>query len=189
MKRKIMICVFCVLMMIALAGCVFLQVSETIPTTGSGDPSVVLAESMERYSQIVSGELPEDFCLTIYYVNPEIDTRIAWDAEDLMRAGNVKKIEVSLNELSLHINVLRAMESTVLQPAEDAYVNARVYYYFEAGDAGKVLEVIICERYCEAFVNGIRVDHSKILYELIMPFLEEEDFLELGLPLDGNIPE
>lgn len=44
----------------------------------------------------------------------------------------------------------------------------------------KLLEVTVCEINRNAYVNDIEVKHDPVLYELITPFLSEEDREILG---------
>lgn len=141
--------------------------------TGCADTEVTLEESLEDdYLKAVEGEFPEDLRLTIYYIYPYILTRRPLSVENLINLTDVNKVIVESKELSTQVDLLRKLDPSILQPAkEEAYVNARMYYVFEAGD-DKLLEVIISTG--SVFVNGFAVEYHPVVCELIAPFLPED---------------
>ena len=140
------------------------------------NPQAQLQRSMQNYANLLSNDIPQDFRLTIYYMSPRIFTRAPLSVDDLKTHSETKKIVVHSDELSAHITLLKKMDASILQPnKENAYVNARIYYVFETDSNSKLLDVTINSIHGNSFVNGIAVEDNPILYDLIIPFLSEED--------------
>ena len=157
---------------------VFVLVAVAVNCFG---PSIRLRLALSDYSNIVSDGIPEDLSLTIYYVSPYILTRHPWRIEDLVKATDVKKITIDSEELAPYLELLRKLDASALQPVnEETYLNARLYYVFETDD-GKLLEVAINGWSGNAFVNGVEIEPSSVLYDIIIPFLSEEDRNVLGI--------
>ncbi|MBO5175465.1 MAG: hypothetical protein J6B84_10035, partial [Eubacterium sp.] len=84
--------------------------------------------------------------------------------------------------LASHWELLKELKPDILQPVqEESHINARLYYFFEVGDSEKILEVIISNIYGSVFVNGFNVENNPVFYDLILPFLEDEDRQILGI--------
>ena len=148
-----------------------------------GQASVTSLEaSMDEYLKTVDGMLPDDLRLTIYYLDPTILTRAPLSKEDLQSYPGVVKITVDAEELASHWELLKELKPDILQPVqEESHINARLYYFFEVGDSEKILEVIISNIYGSVFVNGFNVENNPVFYDLILPFLEDEDRQILGI--------
>lgn len=160
--------ILCFLLLSILAGCT--------------DTSDQLQNVLDDYTKVVAGDLPEDLRLTIYYISPSILTRVPVSAEALMDFPGVKTILVKFGELAAHSELLRKLEPSILQPVEEgSYIDARLYYVFEVGESEKILEVVISKIYGTVFVNGIEVENNAVFYELILPFLTEQDRSILGI--------
>lgn len=172
MKRTLIIFCLLGLLVTTLTGCQnpSAQAKNQIPLTP-------LEESMADYTKMVEGELPNDLRLTIYYINPRIDTRYSVTKEALKTFHDVTVIVVESEKLKDHLDLLRKLEPSVLQPVEEpSYINARLYYVFEVGDSEVILDVVTgAERNDTFFVNGIEVEPNPVFYELLLPFLMEED--------------
>mgnify|MGYP003520259334 CR=1 FL=1 len=141
-----------------------------------------LEEAMNDYSEIVAGDLPEDIRLTIYYLNPDILTRIPLSKDDLATFPGVVKINVNSEELASHWSLLKELNPSILHLVEkETHMNARLYYVFEVGDSNKILEVVISNIHGSVYVNGIEVEDNPIFYELIVHFLTEEGRNTLGI--------
>ena len=168
MKRKaIALLLVGVLLAGALSGC-----------QNSSDP---VTKALAEYSRMLKKDLPGNLRLTIYYISPTILTRRPLSKEELMTDRDVVKIIVEADELAEHRAILEKLNPSILQPVkEETYINARLYYVFEVGASNKILEVIISEIHGSVFVNGTEVEHHDVFYELIDPFLSEEDRDILG---------
>lgn len=150
--------------------------------TGCANTSAQAQNPLADYEKMLSGDIPQDLRLTIYYMDPAILTLVPLSAEDLMSFSETKKIVVGSDELAANFEPFKKLNSSVLQPAiVTSYIDARMYYVLEAGDSGKLLEVTISQVRGNIFVNGMEVEHNRIFYELIAPFLTEEARIMYGL--------
>ena len=141
-----------------------------------------------------------DLRLKIYYMSAEGDFFLMpFDVDRLIRASDTQ-IVIEGEELKAHIDLLKELNAEVLTPVkEKAYLDARLCYIFETTDGEKVLEVAssgVTDSQTDAlsellesenpenidltefkgvvFVNGIAVEHSDILYEVIKPFCTDD---------------
>ena len=106
-----------------------------------------------------------------------------FDVDRLIRASDTQ-IVIEGEELKAHIDLLKELKADALTPVkEKAYLDARLCYIFETTDGEKVLEVASYgspkdiknfEGRYYVFVNGIAVEHSDILYEVIKPFCTDD---------------
>lgn len=176
MKYISILLVLAILLTCSLIGCKDLSSMKEKQT-----PVTSLEESMSKYLKTVEEKLPDDFRLTIYYLDPTVLTRVPLSKEDLQSFPGVVKITVEADELASHWELLKELNPDILQPVqEESYINARLYYFFEVGDSEKILEVIISNIYGSLFVNGFNVENNPVFYDLILPFLEDEDRQILG---------
>lgn len=160
--------------------------SATIMTVCYSD-ILQLRWAINHYQTVLGGELPEDLTLTIYYLPYYILTRAPLTVEDLMEMEATVKIVVKSDELENHLSALKQLGSSAVQPTKEKFgLNARVYYIFETSDSEKLLEVAMQQFIGDteavgAFVNGIAVAKNPVLYEIIVPFLSEEDRNSSGI--------
>ena len=140
-----------------------------------------------RYQKAIGGEKTEGLTLTIYYIPHYLLTRAPLTVEDLKGMEDTRKIVVSSDELAEHLIKFKQLDLSALRPTKEKYgMNACFYYVIESGEQ-KVLEVVMQQLVGEddeafgTFVNGIRVKSIPALYEIIYPFLSEEEHRELGL--------
>lgn len=146
-------------------------------------PDRQLEKALSGYSKMLEDPLPEDITLTIYYMSPDIYTFHPLSAEDLIESvektknpSSEKKIVIEYDVLSTHVDLLKKLNASVLQPyEEEPYMNARLYYVIETGDSGKLLEVVGNQFSGPAFVNGVPVVQDSVIFEVVAPFLTEED--------------
>ena len=140
-------------------------------TTASGSAQ----SPIDDYSAMLKEGIPEDLCLTIYYMDPRILTRLPLSADDLINFSETKKIVVEAKELEENLNLLKKLELDVLQPAAmKSYIDARMYYVLASENSGKLLDVIISQIHGNVFVNGEEVNYDPVFLEIISPFLTEE---------------
>lgn len=163
----------------------FILLTSLLP--GCSNPHDQLGDSMEGYTRMLEGDLPENLRLTIYYMSTAILTYVPLSAEDLIRCSNTSKIVIEADELATNLGLLKKVDASILQPVqEESYINARLYYVFEVGDSEKLLEVTVTPThldkiYGHVVVNGIEVEDNPIFYELIIPFLTEDAHNALGI--------
>ena len=150
-----------------------------------------LEHALERYREVVQGEIPEDIRLTLYgrYVHniPEFwstDTHIT--PEEVMAEHNIM-ITVGPDQLALHWGTFQELLPAVLDPASEirGYVSARVYYVLEIGDGQgnyeKILEVLYDKPGENVLVNGVEVEDTDLFCDLVSPFVA--DYERSGLYL------
>ncbi len=149
---------------------------------GCANPSAQPQNPLADYEKMLSGDIPQNLRLTIYYMDPTILTLMPLSAEDLMDFPETRKIVVESGELAANFEPFKELNFSILQPAKiTSYIDARMYYVLEAGDSGKLLEVTISQVHGNMFVNGIEVEHNRIFYDLIDPFLTEEARIMYGI--------
>ena len=144
-------------------------------------PTLQLHYALKNYTKMITTGIPEDLRLIIYYIDPHILTRYPLSIDGLVGLDDVDIIEVDAQKLADHWELLRKLDAAALQPVEEkTYLDVRLYYVFETGDGNKLLEVAISEINGNVFVNGVEVEHDPVFYEIIAPFLSEEDHTVLG---------
>ena len=166
----------------------FMLIILLVPSlTGCSSPSAQFRNTFSVYLDVISKDIPEDMQLTIYYIDPLILTRRALSTDDLVNHP-AKKIVVESEELSTQIALLSKLEPSSLEPVkEETYLDARLYYVVETETHGKILEVAISEiGGRNVFVNGIEVEDNSVFYEVITPFLSEEDIAILSRTFSGE---
>ena len=130
---------------------------------------------LSSYSEIITGDIPDDICLTIYYVDPQILTTYPWSADTLINSSTVQKIVVEREEILRNIDTFHKLNWSILTPTKNELrINARLYYVIESSEHGKLLEVVISEVRGNVVVNGIEVENNSLFYELIWPYLPED---------------
>ena len=165
----------------------FMLIILLVPSLAGCSPSAQLRNTFSVYLDVISEDIPEDIQLTIYYIEPWILTNRPWSTDDLVNCGHAKKIVVEYEELSTQIALLSKLEPSILEPVkEETYLDARLYYVIETEAHGKILEVAVSQPGKNVFVNGIEVEHNPVFYEIIKPFLSEEDIAVLSSTLSGE---
>lgn len=160
--------------------CLLLVLALAITLPGCTDARPETLDAVQKYLKALEGDIPDNLCLTIYYMSPQILTRRPLSADDLKAFSETKVITVESDELKQHAELLRKLDYRMLQiAAEPSYMNARLCYVFELGDQ-EILEVVISDIGGKVFVNGLEVEDDPIFYELIEPFLTEEAHDTLG---------
>lgn len=181
MIRKCMAsCVFfsCMLL-IFFAGCTDSRMQLLESYSKDINSRMQLQESLVKYSEVISDNPQDDLRLTIYYMSPYVLTRKALSTTDLINHSYSKKIFVEKEALIEQLDLFRKLDATTLNPAQDhTYLNARLYYILEYGSE-VLLEVAVSQKSHNSYVNGIEIEDSTILYELITPFLTDEA-LDMG---------
>ncbi len=134
--------------------------------------------------QIERGNL-DNLRLIIYYMNPNILTGIPVSVEALINSegdDRVQKFVIDGNSLEEHIGLLKQVGNITLIPVkEESYINARIYYVFETNKGKKIFDVTMWgwgmgegdEEYI--YINGFAFKENDIFYDLIIPFLPEDE--------------
>ena len=153
----------------------FMLIILLVPSLAGCSPSAQLRNTFSVYLDVISEDIPEDIQLIIYYKDPLTYTQYPLSTDDLVNFRD-KKIVVEHEELSTQIALLSKLEPSILEPVkEETYLDARLYYVIETEAHGKILEVAVSDMGKNVFVNGIEVEHNPVFYEIIKPFLSEED--------------
>ena len=141
-------------------------------STGCANSSSQIQDSLHNYSQMIAGNIPEDVCLTIYYLDPSILTYSPLSVDDLMNFSETQKIIVESEELVANFEPFKKLDISELKPArEKTYVDARLYYVLNAGDSGNLLEAVITQTNYNVILNGIEAEYNPIFHELVAAFL------------------
>ena len=167
MIRRIAILVLIVYILLSLAGCGLKR---------------ELYEQTKIFYDVANGTIPQDLRLTIYYLNGVIDTAVPLSIEMLKSAYNVQVISVDYENLVKHADYLKKFDPSSLKPIyRNDYVDARLYYVFELGDSGPILEYVhSCSK--TDFLNGIPIKFDHELIDLISPFLPEDSTYKNYVP-------
>ena len=113
--------------------------------------------------------------LTIYYASPFLFTFASWSIDELMESSRANKVVVDGGSLKEHVALLTQLGDTELVPVESkSHIDARMYYIFENKLQRKTFEVAMWGSGWNVYVNGIEVQSTKILFDVVMPFLPEE---------------
>ena len=90
------------------------------------------------------------------------------------------KIIVHGSELEEHIGLLRQIDADKVRPVRvSTPLEARIYYVFETTDGARLLDVAMWGACGTIYVNGYEIKENKVFYDVIKPFLTEEEKTEL----------
>ncbi len=174
MKHKLTIFVLVAIFLLTTALAIYLN------------PMLQLKCILDNYNKVLE-TIPSDLTLTIYYLPPEILTRVPLSTEALLNMEEVVKIVVKSDRLVQHLDLLKTVNSSNIRASAEEYsANARFYYVFETESSGKMLEVVMQQftgddKAVAAFVNGIKIEKNPVLFEIIIPFLSDEESKTLGV--------
>ena len=145
------------------------------------------SEVSEFQFYIEDGDL-SDLRLTIYYLNPSVKSQMPISLYDLMveceenpqYSAFCHKIIVQGSELEEHIGLLRQIDADKVRPVRvSTPLEARIYYVFETTDGARLLDVAMWGECGTIYVNGYEIKENKVFYDVIKPFLTEEEKTEL----------
>ena len=155
---------------------------------GCGGNTMRPEKALNSFSKLIEKENLDDIRLTIYYLSPFILTPAPLSVDDLvydLLDGSAEesdgeemgyKIVVSADKLEEHINLLRQISNATLKPVEQkSRINARINYVFENKKGRKIFDVAMWGRNDSIFINGLEVEGNPIFYDILMPFLPEEE--------------
>lgn len=142
-----------------------------------------LQQTFGAYSTMLEEGSVDELRLKIYYIAEEVYFFMPLNVDMLIHESDTQ-IVVEGEELKAHIDLLKELKAETLIPVKrEDFLDARLCYIFETTDGEKVLEVASygspkgnknLEGKHDVFVNGIAVEHSDILYEVIKPFCSED---------------
>ena len=164
--------------------------------TGCWGGNMRSKESSLNFAELIEQVKLNDINLTIYFMNPSSFTRFPLSVDNLVygiTAGNEpprekndknglydSKIVIDENKLKKHIDLLNRLSNTALIPVEkNSYLDARIYYIFKNKKGDKLFDAAMWGGENNSiFVNGVEVQANNILYDVIKPFLTEDDLNE-----------
>lgn len=154
----------------------------------------ILENTLDDYEEVMGEGIPSDLKLTIYYMPPDTLTRMPIRTlDELVVCSSI--IEVDAEKLAVYADRLAALTAACLKPLEEGEKAEpiigflRLAYILERGNGEVLLEVMTADLlYDESIlVNGFEVENNPIFYELIDPFLTEEDRSILRWKEDGSL--
>ncbi len=164
----------------------FIFISVTALTSCGGGATRAETALKNFSKEIERGNL-DNLRLRIYYMNPNILTFMPVSVEDLITAeedDRVQKFVIDGNSLEEHIGLLKQVGNiTLTQVKEESYINARIYYVFETNKGKKIFDVTmwgyvegmgVVDEKC-IYINGFAFEENDIFYDLILPFLPEDE--------------
>lgn len=141
----------------------------------SNKTSINVAERIEN-------ENMDDISLKIYYLSPyDLMLYPVSSVEDLIQRCE-KKFVIYGSELEENIDLFKQIDDDDLKPVlkKTSDLDLRVYYVIESKKNGKLLDVAMWgEKDDTIFVNGTEVEENDVFYDVIIPFLPEEEAEEL----------
>jgi len=135
--------------------------------------------AIQNFSKQIESMDFNNLTLTIYYMDPHLLTLYPLDVNTLIDVCGEQKIVVNGSILEEHIDLLRQVKNAKLKPvSHKIYMDARIYYIFEANGKGKILDVVMWGAHEDVdeeaiFVNGVSVECEEVFFDVIMPFLPE----------------
>ena len=140
---------------------------------------MIFKKTPVSFSELIEKGNICNLSLTIYYASPSLFSFASCSIDDLMEFSEVNKVVVNGDSLKEHVALLTQLLTklcdTELVPVESkSYLNARMYYILENKLQRKTFEVAMWGSGWNVYVNGIEVQSTKILFDVVMPFLPEE---------------
>ena len=139
-------------------------------------------KASDYFSKLTEKENLDNLSLTIYYINPSILTRAPLSVDNLINHNAVHRIVVPGIELTENSDLFKNIGNVDFIPVKKkSRINARLYYIFEAGEDGKIVDVAMWGDDSSVFVNGVEVKDNDVFYDVIRPFLTEDAVKELEI--------
>jgi hypothetical protein len=140
--------------------------------------------------ELIENENIDDISLTIYYMDPFTFTVVPISIDGLMNYSYDDKIVIRGNDLEEHIDLLKQINSDYMKPVwkKSPYINVRVYYVLESKKNGKLFDVAMWGIDDKSmFVNGLEVKGNNIFFDVIKPFLTENQVDKMEKWLSGGL--
>lgn len=132
--------------------------------------------------ELIENEEINDLCLTIYYIDTTMLTNFPLNVDQLIGSVFTKRVVVNGSELDTFINLFKNIDYKALISVkeESSYLDARLYYILESKKNGKLIDVVIGggnpdNSKSSIWINDCEIENCAILYDLILPFLPEDD--------------
>lgn len=160
---------------------------------GCGRVSMDSQEIYFSFNELPESENLSNISLTIYYKDLLVFTRAPVSLEQLTggwydNAGQLVsgiytyRIVVSGDKLEEHRDMINQLLKAELLPTEtESVVDARLYYVFEHREYGELFSVLAFGSGTgSVFVNGIEVEHNRVFFEMVLPFLPDDAVTTIG---------
>ena len=135
---------------------------------------------LEKYTEVIQGQMPEDVRLTIYIMTFDAFYSVTVSREELM-AHPHEKIIVGPEELAPYWETFRKIKPSALQLASEKedFRQHEYGYVLEVGDGQgnyeKILEVSWDKPGENVMVNGVEVENVELLCDLVAPFMTYDE--------------
>jgi len=143
----------------------------------------------KKFFQLIEQERLDGLSLTIYYLRSGILTYSPLSVAGLVNGNFTDSIVINDKSLEEHIDVLKQLNDVKLIPVEqESSINTRIYYVFKNEKGNEIFSVAMWRWDNEGsmFVNGNEVKEDKIFYEVISPFLPEDEVQRLYQFINNN---
>ena len=169
-----------------ICGVIILILIINVILAGCGRVDMGSKETYSNFYELIESGNFNDISLTIYYKNLFVRTRTPVRLEQLKggwydNTGQLidglydYKVVVTGEDLAEHRDLISRIINAELIPVEnEPIVNARLYYVFEHEQYGELFNVLAFGGGDTLFVNGVRVEHNRVFYEMVLPFLPED---------------
>jgi len=151
--------------------------TELLQSSSTGRPYSEFTDHFELrdpYSETLATRVSR-LTLTIYYLHVGKNTYAALTEQRLIDESYDFIINVSGRKLSYYTKTFAKIIQTPLQPAEgEGREDVRICMIFREGDK-EILRVTFWDKDRNMLVNGVPMQDNGEFYDLILPFLPEED--------------
>lgn len=133
-------------------------------------------------SELIENESINDISLTIYHLSLQsLMFFPVVSVEDLINRSSDEKIVINGSDLEEHIDLFKQIDNDILIPVKkkSSDLDLRVYYVLENKENGKLFDVAMWGDENSIFVNEIEVEGNNVFYDVIIPFLPEDEAKEL----------
>ena len=127
----------------------------------------------------------QNLTLTIYFTEPFSTFKIPPKTVHQLITYYVPENEVIViksDELCKHIDLLKQIDSVCLKPVEEKKeLHLRIYYEFLDSKTKRRYSVSMWSQQGSMGVNGVEVHEEELFYNVILPFLAENQAQELEM--------
>ena len=137
--------------------------------------------TLRQFSKLIKQEEINDISLTIHYMSPFIFTFFPITIEGLVNGNEQFKTVIVGSDFEEHIDLFMQMGNATVVPAwkKTPYMDIRIYYVFTSEEKGKLFDVAMWGIDENIFINGIEVRENAVFYDVIMPYLPEDEAQQL----------
>lgn len=140
--------------------------------------NIYIRKTSLNFSKLIENENINDISLTIYYLSPDaLMLYPVSSVEDLIQCCD-RKIVINGSSLEGHIDLFKQISNDDLKMVmrKSSDLDLRIYYLLESRKNGKLFDVAMWgEKGDSIFVNEFEVKENDIFYDVIIPFLSEDE--------------